>query len=310
MRALFLRGGIAFAAAFVAIALGVAAQSVHGLQPYTALVALWPTFLIPVALTVLLALKTENDPKLVPALGILLVLPFYAAIARRTAQEEGHLYVALVMSAVPMIGLAGFLAGFVLERFPRATVALAGAMTLLTLLAVSAPSLPRSLFHHPGERPDISDVPSMKLAGVLVLDGAAIQAHGVSYRLQHNASDSTWCEVVTESEAPQIPGHRASVVYSCKSRPLRCDDQRRMCLVEDEDYATGYTYDYDAIGVHGYRPPDGRLMIRVEAWILALAAAFLLHRARSSPLRHALAMGSLASAAVGFGMMLRFFDFM
>jgi hypothetical protein len=310
MRALFLRGGITFAAAFVAIALGLAAQSVHGLQPYTALVALWPTFLLVLALGLLLVLKTENDPKLVPALGILLVLPFYAAVARNAVRDEGHLYVSLVVSAVPMIGLAGFLAGFVLDRFPRATIALAGAMTLLTLLAVSAPSLPRSLFHHPGERPDISEVPSMKLAGVLVLDGAPIQARGISYRLKHNSWDSTWCEVVAESDAPQFPSRSASVVYSCRSRSLRCDDQRRMCLVEDEDYATGFTYDYESIGIHGYRPPDGRIMIRLEAWILALAAVFLLHRARTSPLRHALAMGSLASAAVGFGMMLRFFDFM
>ena len=310
MRALFLRGGIAFAATFVAIALGLCAQSLHALQPYTALVALWPTFLVVVALGLLLLLKTENDPKLVPALGILLVLPFYAAVARKTAEEDGHLYVELVMSAVPMIGLAGFLVGFVLERFPRVTIGLAGTMTFVTLLAVAAPSLPRSVFHSPGERPDLSEIPSMTLAGVLVLDGAPIQARGVSYRLQHNAWDSTWCEVVAESNAPQLVNNPASVVYSCRSRPLRCDDRQRVCLVEDDDYATGYTYDYDAIGIHRFGRPDGRLMIRLEAWILALSAVFLLHRARTSALRHALAMGSLASAAVGFGMMLRFFDFM
>lgn len=310
MKDLFLRGGIALAAACAAIALGLAAQSVSNLQPFTALVALWPTFLLVIALAALLLLKTENDPKLVPALGALFVLPFYAWVARRSALEEGDLYVRLVASAVPMIGLAGFLIGFILDRFPRVTVGLAAVMTLVSLVTVSLPSLPHSYFQSKNTRPETSEVSSMTLAGVLVIDGAPIQAHGVSYRMQHNAWDSTWCEVVAESNAPPLANQRASVVYSCRSRSLRCDDARRLCLVEDPDYATGYTYDYQAIGIHGYHPPDGRLFIRIEAWILALGAVFLLYRARTSPLRHAMAMGSIASAGVGFGMMIRFFDFM
>lgn len=309
MKDLFLRGGIALAASIAAIGLGLCAQCVHGLSSYTGLVALWPTFLLAISVGLYLLMKRQNDPKLVPALGVLLVLPVYAAIARRPAAEEGELYVRLVASAAPMIGLAGFLAGFALDRLPRVTVGLAGATTLAALVAVAAPSLPRSYLRSHDARPETSDVAAMKLAGVLIVDGAPIRAHGVSYRMRHDAWDPSWCEVTVESNAPPLVNNPPSVIYSCRNRPLRCDDARRMCLVEDADYATGYTYDYEAIGIHGYHPPDGRLFIRIEAWILALGAVLLLYRGRTSPLRHAMAMGALASAGVGSAMMIRFFDF-
>ena len=129
----------------------------------------------------------------------------------------------------------------------------------------------------------------------------------MTYRMQHGGFDQSYCEVVADSKAPQVPT-RESVIYSCRSRALRCDDARRMCLVEDDDYATGYTYDYERIGIHSFHEPDGRGGIRAEAWILALAAIYMLHRARTSPVRQALAMNALVASSIGLAMMLRYID--
>ncbi|MFO0742040.1 MAG: hypothetical protein U0270_39445 [Labilithrix sp.] len=308
MKALFLRAGVALAAALGAIGLGLVAQSMTTLQPYTGLVAVWPTFLLALGLGLFLALKKENDGALAPALGALAPLGFYAFAARQPIAEEGEPYVAVVVCAAPMIGLAGLLVGVLLERLPRVTIGFAVVMTALAGIAISIPSLPRSLWRDHTSRPETSDIHSMSLAGVLVVDGAPVVAHGVSYRLQHDAFDSAWCEVVADSNAPQLANHRARIIYSCRSRALRCDDVQRMCLVEDDDYATGYTYDYEPISIHGFRQADGRVVVRVEAWLLALGAVFLLLRARNSPARHALAMGAFMTASISLGMMLRFVE--
>lgn len=304
MKPFFLRGGLAFSTAMAAIGLGLCAEwaidARH--EVLASLVPFAPTFLVAVGLSVFLLLKTKDDPKLGPALGALLPLSCYALVTHGPPHPNIEHFLLPVLGVASLLGVGGLLGGLILERLPRVTIGLAAAMTLFAAIAVTLPSLPPSLWRGKTAPLDLAEVQSMRLVGVLVVDGAPVVARGITYRLQHNEWDATRCDVLVES-SERMPAY---VGYSCRDHAVRCDEERRMCLVEDDSYVTGYTYDGQAFSVFLSHRPNGLLSVRIGAWLLAIGAVVLLLRARTSPLGHALAMGALVDASISLGLMGQF----
>ena len=115
--------------------------------------------------------------------------------------------------------------------------------------------------------------------------------------------------VVADSNAPQLANHRARIIYSCRSRALRCDDVQRMCLVEDDDYATGYNaYDYEPISIHGF-PPGRRAGRGPRRGLAPRARRGLPPAPRATPrVATPSRWAAFMTASISLGMMLRFVE--